>query len=80
MTNSIDYVETAQKAGIAGQRGRLVESSIREAAKARGLTIKNPPGSIIETKHGSYQVQRNGTLLALKVDEAIEAEIAEVVK
>lgn len=80
MTAFIDYVETAQKAGISGMKARDVESSIREAAKARGLRIKNPPGSIIKTANGSYQVQRNGTLLAITVDEAVEAEIAEVIK
>lgn len=73
-----DYTVLAEKAGIAGKRGRDVEASIKAAARKFGLVVKNPPGSIIETAHGSYQVQRNGTLLALKQDSILEAEIAEV--
>ncbi len=72
---SEDYTILAEKAGIAGQRGRMVEVAIRRAAKHFGLTITNGPGSIIETAHGSYQVQRNGTLLALSQDKVLEAEI-----
>ncbi len=70
-----DYTVLAEKAGIAGQRGRMVEVAIRRAAKHFGLQITNPPGSIIETARGSYQVQRNGTLLALSQDKILEAEI-----
>ncbi len=73
-----DYTILAEKAGIAGNRGRDVEAAIKAAARKYGLVVKNPPGTILETAHGSYQVQRNGTLLALKQDQVLEAEIAEV--
>ncbi len=78
MSEQVDYVEVAIQMGVVGQRGRdvyaAIKSGIRQVSLEHGsITLINSPGSIIENPPGhplgSYQVQKNATLLPLNVED-----------